>query len=66
MAGEKVVKKVTINKCGGGAVYGLGFIGALIYYLTHATSFWIGVLGIIKAIFWPSLIIYRVFDLLKL
>ena len=30
---------------GGGAVYGLGFIGALIYFIGHATSFGMGVLG---------------------
>jgi hypothetical protein len=28
-----------------GAVYGLGFIGAAIYFISHATGFWIGVLG---------------------
>jgi hypothetical protein len=29
--------------CGcGGAVYGLGFIGAAIYYISNATGFWMG------------------------
>jgi hypothetical protein len=50
----------------GGAVYGLGFIGAVVYYIQHATTFWIGVLGVIKAIFWPALLIYRVLTLLKM
>jgi len=27
---------------GGGAVYGLGLIGALVYYVQAATSFWTG------------------------
>ena len=40
-------------------VYGMGFIGALIYYLSHATSFWMGVLGIFKAIFWPGFLVYE-------
>ena len=44
---------------GGGAVYGLGFIGALVFFLQHATSFWMGVLGILKAIVWPALLIYK-------
>jgi hypothetical protein len=42
----------------GGAIYGLGFIGALVYYLTTATSFWIGVLGVLKAIIWPAILVY--------
>lgn len=30
---------------GGEAVYGLGLIGAAFYYISTATSFWMGVLG---------------------
>jgi len=37
----------------------LGFIGALIYYLGHATTFWIGVLGFFKAIVWPAMLVYE-------
>lgn len=46
---------------GGGseAVYGLGMIGAWVYYLVHATSFWMGVLGILKGIVWPALMVYE-------
>ena len=46
------------SKWSGGAVYGLGFIGAAIYYISIATGFWIGVLGLLKAIVWPVLLIY--------
>jgi len=42
----------------GSAVYGLGFIGAAVYYITTATSFWIGVLGVLKAIVWPAFVVY--------
>ncbi len=49
-----------------GSVYGLGFIGALVYYLQHAHSFWIGVLGILKALVWPALLIYHLFTLFHL
>lgn len=42
----------------GGAFYGLGFLGALVYYLTTATSLWTGFLGIIKAILWPAFLVY--------
>lgn len=42
-----------------GAVYGLGFIGALMYYLQHAATFWVGVIGILKALVWPALLVYH-------
>ncbi|MDR4987502.1 MAG: hypothetical protein RG741_01530 [Bacteroidales bacterium] len=41
------------------AVYGLGFIGALIYYISTAGSFWMGALGILKAIVWPAFLVYE-------
>jgi hypothetical protein len=40
------------------AVYGLGFIGAAIYYVMQATTFWMGVVGILKAIVWPAFLVY--------
>lgn len=47
---------------GNGAVYGLGFVGALIYFIQTSTSFWDGVWGIVQAILWPA---YLVFEILK-
>ncbi|MBN2459838.1 hypothetical protein JXB28_06140 [Candidatus Woesearchaeota archaeon] len=55
-------KHVFANSCKGGGIYGLGFIGALVYYLSTATGFWNGVLGVLKAIVWPA---FLVFELLK-
>ncbi len=47
--------------CGsGGALYGLGFIGALVYYLSTATSLWDGILGVLKSIVWPAFLVYGV------
>lgn len=46
----------------GGAVYGLGFIGAAVYYISTANSFWMGVLGFLKALVWPA---FLVFEILK-
>jgi hypothetical protein len=46
------------------AVYGLGFIGAAIYFIEHASSFWTGVLGFLKAIIWPALMVYQAFEFL--
>lgn len=45
---------------GGGAFYGLGFIGALVYYLTTATSLVEGLLGIFQALLWPAFLVYEV------
>lgn len=50
------------SSAGGGAVYGLGFVGALIYFISTAPDFWAGVIGVIKAILWPG---YVVYELLK-
>ena len=43
-----------------GAVYGLGLIGAAIYYISAATGFWMGVLGFLKALVWPVFLVYEV------
>lgn len=48
------------------AVYGLGFIGALIYYLQHATSLWLGIAGVVKAVIWPAILVYQTLSLFKL
>jgi hypothetical protein len=44
-----------------GAVYGLGFVGAAIYFIIQATSFWTGVIGVLKAIVWPAIMVYELF-----
>jgi len=46
-------------KCGSGSAgYCLGFIGAAVYYISTATGFWTGVLGILKALVWPAFLVY--------
>ena len=57
-------KKWQINRGGSpaGVVYGLGFIGAIIYYIQHADTFLIGVIGVLKAFVWPALVVYRLFQ----
>lgn len=51
------------NRCNatGGSFYGLGFIGAAIYFIGHAATFWAGVLGFLKAIIWPVFLVYEAF-----
>lgn len=52
------MKKETQRNATSGAVYGLGLIGAAIYFISQATSFWIGVLGFLKALIWPIFLVY--------
>lgn len=49
---------------GSSAIYGLGFIGAAIYFISTATGFWMGVLGVLKAIVWPAFLIYEIMKFL--
>jgi hypothetical protein len=51
---------------GGGAVYGLGIIGALVYFIQSATSFWDGAYGVFQALVWPAYLIYGALHSLKL
>ena len=44
---------------GGGAVYGLGFIGALVYFIGSATSVWDGLYGVFQALVWPAYLVYE-------
>ncbi len=53
------------NYCGGsGAVYGLGLIGAAVYFISHAPTFWWGVVGFLKALVWPAFLVYEAFKFL--
>lgn len=42
-----------------GAVYGLGFIGALVYFMQAATSFGSVISGFLKALVWPAYVVYK-------
>ncbi|MBU1013999.1 MAG: hypothetical protein KKG99_13445 [Bacteroidetes bacterium] len=55
------MKKEIHNNASSGAVYGLGFIGAAIYFISTAAGFWMGVLGFLKAIVWPAFMVYEAF-----
>lgn len=52
------------NRLGGGgdAFYGIGLIGALVFYIQHANGFWPVAAAIFKAIVWPAFMVY---DLLR-
>jgi hypothetical protein len=44
----------------GNVVYGLGLIGALVYFIQQAHGFWSVVLGILQALVWPVFLVYHV------
>jgi hypothetical protein len=58
------MKKVTPTAAPAGAMYGLGLIGALIYYISTATGIGAGLIGVFKAIFWPAFLVYHLMDYL--
>lgn len=41
------------------AIYGLGLIGAAVYFISHATTSRMGVIGFLKAIVWPAFLVYE-------
>jgi hypothetical protein len=43
----------------GNMVYGMGFIGAAVYFIAQASGFWAGVLGFLKALVWPAFLVYE-------
>ncbi len=51
---------------GGGAVYGLGFIGALVYFIQHAHNFWAFLGGFFEALVWPALVVYHLLGFLNI
>jgi hypothetical protein len=49
---------------GGGAIYGLGILGAWVYFWQEAASFWEYVLAVIQGILWPAFMVYEAFSAL--
>jgi len=42
----------------GGAIYGLGWLGAVVFYLQQASNFGEGLLGLLKSFLWPAFLVY--------
>lgn len=59
------MKNTVVYKHGpSSAVYGLGLIGAAIWFISHSSGFWMIVLAILKALVWPAFLIYQAFQAL--
>ena len=52
-------KKSDIKDNSMSAVYGLGFLGAAVYYITQASGFFGIVVALLKAIVWPAFLVYE-------
>lgn len=61
---KKEHRRKHCRACPSEAIYGLGTIGAAVYYLQHSTTFVEGLTGIIKAIGWPAVLLYKVLGML--
>jgi len=60
-AKTKKMGKVKIKSSRSSGFYFLGFLGAVIYFVSHAHGFWDGVLGFLKALVWPAFLVYQAF-----
>ncbi len=54
------------HKAMGGCGYFLGFIGSAVYFIGKATTFWGGVVGLLKAMVWPAFLVYGLLKFLGL
>ncbi len=51
-----------VDRGGGNAVYGLGLIGALVFFWQQADSFGQYVIAVLKALVWPAFLVYEAFQ----
>jgi hypothetical protein len=51
------------DHAGSGGVYFLGFIGAFVYYIVSTDGLWLIFLGFLKALVWPAILVYKLFEL---
>jgi hypothetical protein len=40
-------------------IYFLGVVGAAFYYVQTSTGFWNGAYGLLKALVWPAMLVYK-------
>jgi len=59
---KKIVK---IQGGSSDTVYGLGLIGAWVFYIGRAATFREGVVGFFKGLFWPAFLVYELLKFLE-
>ena len=66
MTTEEQKRPVVMNSGDGAdAVYGIGMIGAWVYYLKRATTNQERVLGLAKGLVWPAFLVYALLVFLE-
>ena len=63
-AGERSGGAAAVSTHVGNAIYGLGVIGAWVWFWQQEDGFWGHVWGLVEGIFWPALMVYAGFDAL--
>ena len=48
-------------ECG---VYGVGIVGAAVYFIGQSSTFGAGVVGFLKALVWPAFLVHGLFQFL--
>ena len=64
---EQEDKKIKVNYQGGSSdtVYGLGLIGAWVYYIGRATTTQQRIEGFFKGLVWPAFLVYELLKFLN-
>lgn len=55
--------KMAGGKQGGPPVYGMGVIGAAVYYLHTTIGFGSSIVALLKALVWPAFLVYHLLGL---
>lgn len=70
---DKMVEKKMESCCGsskgsgcGGCAYFLGFLGSAVYYISTASGFLAGVVGVLKSLVWPAFVVYELMKFLAM
>jgi len=50
---------------GAGAFYGLGILGALVYFWQEADVWWEYLFAFVQAVLWPAWMVYDLFQVLN-
>ena len=58
-------KPVVAGSGGGNAVYGIGMIGAWVYYFKRATTTQEHILAVLKGFVWPAFLVYELLVFLE-
>lgn len=60
---KKKNKKVDSTHGSAGALYFVGFVGSLVYWMQAAVGFGAVITGILKAMVWPAFIVYKLLEM---